>query len=89
MVEKWKEDVARRVKVTWTLAGAVCAACAGKKQKCFLSELAKEWAGLAPAPKQKRAEEKKASGSKAGTLGEGATEFPKKKKTKVEVVVPP
>jgi len=90
VVEKWKGDVARGVKVTRTPAGAACAACAGKKQKCFLPELAKEWAGLAPAPKRKRGEEKKASGSKqAGTSGEGATESPKKKKTKVEVVVPP
>src|SRR6266571_4994443 len=90
VVEKWKGDVARRVKVTWTPAGAACAVCANKKQKCFLPELAKERAGLVPAPKRKRGEEKKASGSKqAGTSGEGATESPKKKKTKVEVVVPP
>src|SRR6266568_745167 len=90
VVEKWKGDVACGVKVTQTPAGAACAVCAGKKQKCFLPELAKERTGLAPAPKRKRGEEKKASGSKqAGTSGEGTTESPKKKKTKVEVVVPP
>jgi len=81
-------------------AGVACKGCSGRKQKCFLPELSKEWAALKPASKRKREEgeqargdredERRASGSgaKAGGTGERGDEAPKKKQ-KVEVVPPP
>ena len=64
-----------------TPPGTLCNECAVKKQKCFLPELVRERRLLLP------------SGSKVKTEATGtgarATESPKKKKTRVEVVMPP
>ena len=92
-VKKWKEAVARGVEVKRTPLGTLCNECAVKKQKCFLPKLARERRLLLPLGKRKRDEELEASGSKVRTKAAGtgtrATESPKKKKTRVEVVMPP
>ena len=96
-IKRWKEAVAHGVPHSCTSAGVACRECSGRKQKCFLPELSKEWAALKPLLKRKRDEEEQARGDKEGESrvsgsrmkaegsGERGVEAPKKKQ-KVEVV---
>jgi len=99
-IKKWKETVARGVKVGRAPSGVVCRECSGRKQKCYLPELSREQAVLKPSSKRKRDEGEQAvegkgdepqasgSGEKAGAVGERGAAAPKRKQ-RVEVAVPP
>jgi len=98
-IKKWKEMVAHGVVVGHAPLGVACKECSGRKQKCYLPELSKEWAAVKPTSKRKRDEGEQAAGGKggkpqasgsrekAGAAGEGAAA--PMKKQRVEVVVPP
>jgi len=98
-IKKWKETVAHGVTHGCMPAGVACKECLGRKQRCFLPELSKEWAAMKPASKRKRDEEEQAredredepwalgSGTKVDGTVEGGNEALKKKQ-RVEVVIP-
>jgi len=97
-VKKWKETVARGVTHGRTPVGVACKECLTRKQRCFLPELSKERAVMKPSLKRGRGEEEQAredgpwasgSGTRAGGAVKEGDEAPKKKKQRVEVVIPP
>jgi len=47
-IKKWKETVACGLTLNRMLTGVACRECSGRKQKCFLPVLAKEWPAVKP-----------------------------------------